>query len=155
MILAIILLLFAAVRITLSSPKTSIEEMNHLLSLDEDNLLDRQTKSEPEESCALYNFSMIGEYVRFHYIGQYEDGKHVQIVDVIALSTKARLCVVFGNDSLIYFEFKECLTSIPEIYYFEEQYFDLMHRTQTLLSRHALATAQRIIAKKFLEARPV
>jgi hypothetical protein len=154
MTLVIVLFIVAIVRAMLVMPKTSIEEMNHLLSLDEDNLLDRQPKSESEEANALYNFSMIGEYIHCHYTARYEDGKYVQIVNIIALSTKARLCVEFGDDSLTYFEFKERPTSTPEIY-FEERYLRLVSGTQQFLAQHALATAQHIAAKKFLEARSV
>jgi hypothetical protein len=135
-------------------PKTSIEEMNHLLSLDEDNLLDRRPKSGSEETSMQYDFSTVGEYVYCHYTARYEGGKHVQIVSIVALSTKAVLRVTFEDNPLTYFEFKGSPASIPEIY-FEERYLSLMSGTHQFLARHALATAQRIAAKKFLEAQPV
>jgi hypothetical protein len=145
-----VLLILVVVRM----PKTSIEEMNHLLSLDEDNLLDRRPKSEPEETNTQYDFSTVGNYVYCHYTARYEGGKHVQIVSIVALSTKAILRVTFEDDPLTYFEFKGSPASMPEIY-FEKRYLSIMSRIHELIARHALATAQRIAAKKFLEAQPV
>lgn len=134
-------------------PKTSVTEINNLLSLDEENLMDGELVVEPKRPGRL-DFQTDGDRIRYHYTRVYESGVQTQILSIIDFRTKARLCVSFEGGVLAYFEFKRSLINPPDIY-FGSRYLRRLDRSQRMAADHAMAVAQRILAKKFPEAQHV
>jgi len=134
--------------------RTSIEEMNCLFSLDENDLLDKDPMREPRRPGLLLGFSTKGDHIRCDYRNWYEGEASTQIVTITVLSTKARLCVWFEGESLSYFTFKDCPIASPDMY-FNEGCFPRIGRTKLFIAHRALTLAQHIAAKRFPEAQPV
>jgi hypothetical protein len=130
-----------------AAPRTKIDEINHLISLDEDNLMATRPAS---AAGGVIDFSINGDYLRCHYMHS-DDGKNSQTAIFVVLSTKAVFHVDFEDETLTYFEFKESPVSFPEIY-IERRCLDALSASQQFLAHRALATAQRIAANRLHEA---
>ena len=90
------------------APRTSMQELIHLLSLDEKNLLEGKLQSGPEGSGeALLDLTVYGDHLQCRYISGYSGNTYIENVWIVVLTTKASLYAQFENEALCRFEFTD------------------------------------------------
>lgn len=89
------------------APRTSMEELGHLLSLDEEALLERKLHHGPiGEGGTLIDFTVYGDYLQCRYLSAYCDNTYIQDIWIVGLATKTSLFVQFEDGELCLLEFR-------------------------------------------------
>jgi len=146
-IMVIVLFVIAFKLIATPIPQTTMEELKHLLSLDEAVILEREPRYAPERKNILLDFTVWGEYLQLHYRSEC-GGTYIQDIWVVVLSTKASLYARFENGHLCHFKFRgKPFWGNEKIY--PEGYYLQMARMEPLISGHALSIAERVTMKEY------
>jgi hypothetical protein len=142
-----ILVLYVVLRAFL--PRTTIEAMNHFLTSDEENFLEREARVISKEGAAIEDIVITGDWLRLHYTSRSDGNAHEETTSIAAISTGAYFSISLINSVAVLIEFQDNAIGPTEKYPSKKRGIIVFpNRIYEFIARRTIIMGRRIAARE-------